>query len=84
MLVAALTLMLPQHIAAASEAVEDAGQDEHQVGQPVHVLARVVVDGLGVAQRDDAALGPATNGAADVRQRRCPRSGGQDEFTQGR
>src|SRR5471032_371933 len=41
------------------------------------------VDGFRTGQRDDAALGAAADGAADMRQRGGARAGRQDEFAQG-
>jgi hypothetical protein len=93
-----LRSVLPQHVAAAMARVwpccsgrgsrhartslPPAAVHEHQVRQAVHILARMLVDGLGLAQRDDGALGAAAHGAAHMRLRRGARSGRQDEFRQ--
>src|SRR4051794_2348958 len=59
-------------------------QDEEQGGEPVHIRGRLRVQRLGRRQRDDLALGPPADRAADVELRRGGRAAGQDERGQRR
>ena len=64
----------------AVEAVEHAGNHEHQIGQTVEVLARRFFDRLFVAQCHHGTFGAARHGAAHMGQAGAAGAGGQDEF----
>ena len=75
---------MPQHVATATGAVEQAAEDEQQVGEPVDVAAAGLGYGFGVVQLDHGALGAAADGSAEVGQRGGAGAAGQDEFLEHR
>ena len=58
--------LLPEHVAAAAFAVEDAAENEKQIGQAVQVDARGVADVLRVRQGYERALGASAHRAREV------------------
>ena len=62
--------------------VDDAREDEQQVGQPVDVAEQHRVDGR--VEPDHAAFGAAADGARDVQRRAGRRAAGQNEAAQRR
>lgn len=74
----------PQDIAAAGRPIQRAAEDEHQVGEPVEVLARVFGERFVIAEADDAAFDAAADRADEVRQRRSARAARQNELLERR
>jgi hypothetical protein len=75
--------MAPKRLGLPRLAVEQPRRHEQEVGQPVEIRHELrALDGLGLAQRDDAGLGAAADGARDVAAGRGRRAARQDELLQ--
>ena len=62
----ALAFFFPDHISAAGITIQNSRQDEQEIRQPVHVLARRIVDRLALADTDDDAFGTAAHSTANI------------------